>query len=56
MESDKLAELIFEAISKQRFADFYLEGMFDSYISGMDEGVTKEQVIEEIKKLFKIED
>jgi hypothetical protein len=53
--SKKQAEKILEVISKQSFADFYMnDGIFEQYITGYGP-VTKEDVIEEIIKLFKLE-
>jgi len=52
---DKLAEKIYNGISKQPFYDWYNEdGDFEKFIQGTDDAKSKEEILEDIKKLFLI--
>ncbi len=50
MDKDKIAEIILETITGQKFADWYNTGRFDEYIA--DSTITKEEILEDIKKMF----
>ena len=52
---DKLAEKIYNGISKQPFYDWYNEdGDFEKFIQGAEDAKSKEEILEDIKKLFLI--
>lgn len=50
-----IAEIILDGLEKQTFADWYNKGHFDAYISGDIPPISKEVVIADIKKLFKLD-
>ena len=45
---------ILNALEGRRFADWYNTGKFNAYISGELPQVTKEEIIEDIKRLFRL--
>ena len=55
MNADQLAEKILNTLERQWFADWYNTGNFDKYISGDLPPVSKEQIIADVKKMFKLE-
>lgn len=48
----EMAQKILDTLHQQKFADWYSQGQFDKYITGEDQSVTKEQILEAIIKLF----
>jgi len=57
--TDAIAEKILDVLNGQRFATWYNQGNFDSYISGTYEQgdprqPTKEQILVEIKNHFRV--
>ena len=54
--NDELAEKIYNALSTQRFADWYNEGgRFDEHLQDMERGPSREAILADIKRLFRIE-
>ena len=53
MSEDKIAERIYETLSRQTFADWY-DGRFDDHI-GDSLGPSKEDILKDIKHLFRLE-
>ena len=52
---DKLAEKIYNGISKQPFYDWYNEdGDFEKFIQGAEDAKSKEEILEDINRLFLI--
>jgi len=49
-----LLEKLFQTLSSQKFYDFYVEGNFDSYIGVPISHATKEEILEEIAKMFNV--
>jgi hypothetical protein len=52
--TNKNAMEILNALEGRRFADWYNTGKFNAYISGELPQVTKEEIIEDIKRLFRL--
>jgi hypothetical protein len=53
----KTSEKIFEELTRQRFADWYTSGRFDSYITGEypkghEDHVSKEEILKDIREMF----
>ncbi len=48
------AEDILNTLEKQRFADWYNNGRFDSYICGDLPKISKEEILDDVKKMFNI--
>lgn len=44
-------DVILQVLSSQKFADWYLTGRFDEFIS--DGTVSKEEILQDIEKMFK---
>jgi hypothetical protein len=55
--SDKIAEQVYDTLTRQRFVDWYNGGRFDAHINcpGGDGTPTKEDILEDIKRLFQLE-
>lgn len=51
MKNRDLAEKILRTLENQRFNDFY-NGKFETYLVESGQTVTKEQILEEIIRLF----
>lgn len=51
---EEQAEQILSTLERQKFADWYNSGNFDNYISGDLPPVLKEQIIQDIIKLFQL--
>lgn len=49
-----IEEKILATLESQKFADWYNTGNFDKYISGDAPTITKEEILAEIKKLFRL--
>lgn len=49
---EKLLEKIEDALSRQTFYDWY-NNDYEEFIQGMEEAKTKEEILEDIGKLFK---
>ena len=57
MNQKEIAEKIYHCLVKQRFADWYNKGNFDTHISEGEKaphGIPKEQILTEIAELFQI--
>jgi hypothetical protein len=54
MNNDEIANKIYEALNKQAFADWYNDGRFDSHITGELHCPSKEEIIADIKKIFRL--
>ena len=52
-EQRKMAEIILSTLQRQKFADFY-SGDFDKFISGDSEAKSKQEILEQIVKLFQL--
>lgn len=50
-----IQEIILEAIQGQKFADWYNTGRFDDYITGQEPKITKEEILKDIVKIFKLD-
>jgi len=50
----QLLEKILNTLESQRFNNFYNEGSFDSYIRRNDQCPKKEEILEEIAKIFNV--
>ena len=55
MNADQQAEKILNTLELQRFADWYNSGRFNAYISGDLPTVSKEDIINDIKRMFRLE-
>lgn len=56
-DQKKLAEQIYEGLSKQAFFDWYGEGgKFEEHIQDSSQGPSKEDILQDILKLFQIKE
>ena len=54
MENQEIAEKILNTLEGQRFNTFY-NGKFETYLMESGKVVTKQEVLEEIKRLFQLQ-
>lgn len=55
MNNEEIAETIYNTLTKQSFYDWYCEdGDFEKYIAGDEDAKSKEQILEDVKTLFKL--
>lgn len=53
-EQKAIAEMILSTLERQKFTDFYNTGDFDRYIRGEEDAKSRDEILEEIVKLFRI--
>ena len=51
---DLIAEQILSALSKRDFATWFATGDWDSYISADEDAPSREEILNQIKNLFKL--
>lgn len=52
--NNKEAEKILEVLETQSFRNFY-EGKFDKYITGEDEKISRDEILQSVVKVFKLD-
>lgn len=52
----KIEDQIYDTLSKQKFADWYNDGVFTAHICGDKSCLTKAEIVGDIRKLFKLPD
>ena len=56
MNADQIALNILGTLMSQRFSDWYQYGNFDNFISGGENPPTRDEILEEIKGMFRLND
>lgn len=51
---NELAEQIYIGLTKQSFADWYNSQEFDAHISGDEGAKTKEEILKDIQRIFRL--
>jgi hypothetical protein len=51
LNNKEIAEIFLDVIQKQSFANWY-ESEFEDYITGEDESITKEQIINQLESFI----